>query len=83
VCKRVKQTNQFSTKQLNDLRMRVYRLGQAKAIPADGLIRCRECTGAQNLEMQCTICLLIKPLEAFSLAQRSRKDTAVSVETLG
>ena len=76
VCKKSKNPSMFSGKQLSDLRFKIYRFGQG-SIPAEGCIKCEQCTGKQRTEMKCCRCDKVRPLDKFSLAQRRKKDEPV------
>lgn len=77
-CQKNKGHNQYSNKQLNDLRHKVKRQGGGK-IDAKNSVRCRECTGSQPQEMYCIECREIKELKKFALAQRKHPDNAVCI----
>ena len=78
VCQRVKQLEQYSNKQVDMLRNKISKRGQADAIPPEGLIRCTECSGVQHAEMKCSKCLIVRPLGEFAFAQRRKNEDAVS-----
>jgi hypothetical protein len=72
VCHKNKPQSQYSTKQLNDVRFKVFRNG-ANAI-IGGAAKCSSCTGKQRTEMACNRCDRVKDLDKFSLAQRRKRD---------
>ncbi|KAL9116441.1 MAG: hypothetical protein Q9187_007034, partial [Circinaria calcarea] len=76
-CNRVKSTEQYSKKQLSDLRYKIMMFGKNLSTASNkGAIKCRACTGQQTMEMTCIICDTTKGLEGFTKAQRRDPDKA-------
>ncbi|KZF20033.1 hypothetical protein L228DRAFT_250462 [Xylona heveae TC161] len=74
-CGKFRMKSAYSKKQLNDLRHKIYVVGELSATVA-GQIKCRTCTGQQVNELTCTICDEVKGLEGFSKVQRRDPDKA-------
>ncbi|MCJ1346828.1 hypothetical protein MMC31_005046 [Peltigera leucophlebia] len=72
ICKKHKNADLYSKKQLLDLRHHIHLGFDMKNSP----IRCRTCTACQTHEMTCCICNEVKGLDAFSKAQRRTPDRA-------
>ena len=80
-CKKLKPKDGFSERQLNDFKQRLAQ-NPALAAPTSAIIMCRQCTPAQNHEMECSSCGLVKSLEGFTKAQRRHPDDAVSNDSM-
>ena len=78
ICKKNKSQTQYSNKQLNDLKYKVYKFG--RSVATGDTIRCRECTGVQTTELRCAFCEVKKSLNEFALNQRSKPDYAVRTQ---
>ena len=76
-CKKIKNKDSYSQKQLNDLAWKISSKGNVPVQTA--LIKCRLCTGQQVTELKCSICNEVKGLDGFSKAQRRNPDGAVRV----
>ncbi|MCJ1407965.1 hypothetical protein MMC19_002037 [Ptychographa xylographoides] len=74
-CDKLKGPNQFSNKQLSDLRFKILRSGLTPAT-AKAYIKCRFCTGAQVTELTCIVCDESKSLGEFMKTQRRDPDNA-------
>ncbi|KAI9822790.1 MAG: hypothetical protein M1832_003023 [Thelocarpon impressellum] len=74
ICKKIKNNDAFSKKQLSDLAFKISRHGPQSM--HDATVKCRQCTGAQVTELTCCVCGEIKGLDDFSKAQRKSPDTA-------
>jgi DNA repair protein RAD7 len=61
----------YSTKQLTDLRYHIKTTGAVTAV------RCRTCTGAPIVEIECMMCHKTKGLEEFAKSQARKPDNAV------
>jgi hypothetical protein len=64
----------FSHRQLTDARKAIKERKTYK-------IRCRPCCGEVIIELECTICNVVKGVEAFAKVQRAKPDTAVCMAT--
>ncbi|MCJ1476504.1 hypothetical protein MMC13_005170 [Lambiella insularis] len=74
-CKTWKGPNQYSNKQLADLRYKILQFGPLPA-SGQGQIKCRQCTGQQVVELTCMICNEVKPLSGFGKTHRRDPDNA-------
>ncbi|KAI9792398.1 MAG: hypothetical protein M1816_002282 [Peltula sp. TS41687] len=73
-CKKIRNQDAFSNRQLGNLSFAAARSGQVLA--TNSKIKCRLCTGGSVTELQCMICEEIQGLEGFSKAQRKDPDKA-------
>ncbi|MCJ1280803.1 hypothetical protein MMC26_000120 [Xylographa opegraphella] len=74
-CKTVKSNQMFSNKQLQDLKFKHLQYGPV-SLTGPGYIKCRQCTGQQVTEMECTVCDEVKPLSEFGKNHRREPDKA-------
>ncbi|MCJ1389602.1 hypothetical protein MMC18_002459 [Xylographa bjoerkii] len=65
----------FSNKQLQDLKFKHLQYGNI-SLSGPGYIKCRNCTGQQVTEMECTVCDEVKPLSEFGKNHRREPDKA-------
>lgn len=78
-CEKYMVQSQFSFKQLNDARFAIYEKGKG----ASYKIKCRHCTGPQVVEIECTVCNVVKGLDSFAKIQRTKPDMAVRIWLIG
>jgi DNA repair protein RAD7 len=67
----------YSTKQLTDLRYQIHHVGRMTTA-----INCKNCTGQQIVEIECTMCHKTKGITEFAKSQKSKPDTAVRITLL-
>lgn len=76
-CSKWKVPNQYSNKQIDDLKYKIRVHGQ-DATQTDKVIRCLGCTGVQRTELECVLCCKVKSLDMFAKTHRKNPDEAVS-----
>ncbi|KAF2737528.1 hypothetical protein EJ04DRAFT_591783 [Polyplosphaeria fusca] len=77
-CHKWRPQNTFSHKQLTDARQAIDKRG----VNATYRIKCKTCSGAQIVELECMMCHKTKATQEFAKAQRSKGDTAKCMECM-
>ena len=76
-CKKTKLINGFSKKQQEILVHDLANKSNKKAPASPAIVRCRKCNGGVVQELLCSVCQIVKGLDAFTKFQRSQPDQAV------